>query len=254
MLYGGTYTESTTESTAGGVLLENHCHAQFELIAVFSGNVSLYPEGGMVSLSSGQAVLIPPLFYHAVDAESGGSYRRYTLLFDEAALPSPLRPVFTALHSPLCVRASDCLTRLEKVLQSERRSYYAPLADSLLTELFYRFAELPDGQIQPESRELADILNYIEANLNKRITLEDIARHTARSKSSVCHIFSERMKISVKQYILQKKLSYAEKCMEEGLSASDAARAVGYENYSNFYRMYQKVFGRSPVGKKRLPQ
>ena len=250
MLLHGTYTTGPSESASGGgILLENHCHAQFELIAVFSGNVCLYTEGGTFSLSGGTAALIPPLYYHAVSVQNDCGYRRYTRLFDASALPVPLRPVFSSIRSPLSVRASDCLSRLEKVLQSEKSDYYAPLAESFLTEIFYRFADFPEKEMPSENRDISDILDYIEENLCGKITLDDIARHTARSKSSVCHVFSERMKISVKQYILQKKLSYAEKCMEDGISASDAARAIGYENYSNFYRMYQKVFGRSPVGK-----
>mgnify|MGYP003307143845 CR=1 FL=1 len=48
------------------------------------------------------------------------------------------------------------------------------------------------------------------------------------------------MKISPKQYILQKKLALASKLIDEGVPRTVAAMQVGYENYSNFYRMYQK--------------
>lgn len=250
MLFHGSLSRYYAETnTNDGVLLENHCHAQFELIAVFSGTVCLYPEGGTLLLSAGHAALIPPLYYHAVSVQSGENYRRLTLLFDESMLPAPLRAPFSLLRAPVCVRAADCISRLEPILLSSRDEYYAPLSESLLTELFYRFADRPERKIQNENRELSEILIYIEEHLCEKITLEDIARRTARSKSSVCHLFSEQMKTSVKQYILQKKLSYAEKCMEEGLSATDAAREIGYENYSNFYRMYQKTFGMSPKEK-----
>ena len=54
------------------------------------------------------------------------------------------------------------------------------------------------------------------------------------------------MKISVKQYIINKKLAYAASLMRDGVNATDAAAAVGYDNYSNFYKMYKNVFGTSP--------
>ena len=54
------------------------------------------------------------------------------------------------------------------------------------------------------------------------------------------------MKISIKQYILQKKLSYAANLIECGIRATEAAERIGYENYANFYKMYVKVFGTPP--------
>ena len=59
------------------------------------------------------------------------------------------------------------------------------------------------------------------------------------------------MKISVKQYVINKKLAYAVSLMREGVSATDAAAAIGYDNYSNFYKTYKNVFGTSPRGEKR---
>lgn len=56
------------------------------------------------------------------------------------------------------------------------------------------------------------------------------------------------MNISVKQYILQKKLTYAARLMQDGMTAAGAAKAVGYENYADFYRMYRKFFGFSLPG------
>ncbi|MBR2432538.1 MAG: helix-turn-helix domain-containing protein, partial [Clostridia bacterium] len=72
------------------------------------------------------------------------------------------------------------------------------------------------------------------------ILLDDIAKYTSRSKSSFCHLFESKMNISPKQYILQKKLALASKLIDEGVPHTVAAMQVGYENYSNFYRLYRK--------------
>ena len=60
------------------------------------------------------------------------------------------------------------------------------------------------------------------------------------------HLFEERMKISPKQYILQKKLALANKLIEDGVPPTLAAVRIGYDNYSNFYRMYRKRYGNCP--------
>lgn len=47
------------------------------------------------------------------------------------------------------------------------------------------------------------------------------------------------MKTGIKQYILQKKLSYAAEMIRGGATASAAAHAIGYDNYVNFYNAYK---------------
>jgi methylphosphotriester-DNA--protein-cysteine methyltransferase len=54
------------------------------------------------------------------------------------------------------------------------------------------------------------------------------------------------MKISPKQYILQKKLALANKMIGEGISPTETAVQLGYENYSSFYRMYVKQYDTMP--------
>ena len=63
-------------------------------------------------------------------------------------------------------------------------------------------------------------------------------------------LFEEKMKITPKQYILQKKLALADKLIGEGIPPTVAAGRVGYENYSNFYRMYSKYYGVRPTTRK----
>ena len=42
-------------------------------------------------------------------------------------------------------------------------------------------------------------------------------------------------------------MALAANLIRDGVSAGEAAKAVGYDNYSNFYRMYKKAFGASPT-------
>ena len=94
-------------------------------------------------------------------------------------------------------------------------------------------------------------IEYIDSHITEKLTLDSIAENVFLSKSSVSHIFRDEMKISVKQYVINKKLAFAVSLMREGVSATDAAAAIGYDNYSNFYKTYKNVFGTSPRGEKR---
>ena len=60
------------------ILWESHCHAQYEMIAVADGDITVMLEGQKYRLQKNQIIIIPPLFYHSVTANGGERYRRIT--------------------------------------------------------------------------------------------------------------------------------------------------------------------------------
>ena len=229
------------------ILWENHCHAQYEMIAVADGDITVMLEGQKYRLQKNQIIIIPPLFYHSVTANGEGSYRRITALFGFDAIPSALQDEFTNQGRNTAIDASRIET-IKEICQKEDASFYAPLLQSLMVETFYDALQMPQDPTKIESDAfLQKAFGYIDQHLHEKILLDDLARYTSRSKSSFCHLFEAKMNISPKQYILQKKLALANKLIAEGTPPTVAAILVGYENYSNFYRLYRKTFEKSPM-------
>lgn len=237
------YVESNIDTS---VLWENHCHARFEMIGVLEGDVSVMIEGIKYRLTENQAIIIPPLCYHTLTANKQERYRRITVLFDSNAIPKALTSHFVS-HAPIAVFSASHLEGLKGLCQESAPSLYAPLADALMVQSFYEFLDARIGNDFPHTDDfLQRSVDYIDSHLQEKICIDDLARLTSRSRSSFCHLFEERMKISPKQYILQKKLALANKMMGEGLSPTETAIQLGYENYSSFYRMYVKQYGVMP--------
>ena len=222
------------------ILWESHCHAQYEMIAVADGDITVMLEGQKYRLQKNQLIIIPPLFYHSVTANGEGSYRRITALFGIDAIPSVLQDEFTNQGRNTAIDASRIET-IKEICQKKDVSFYAPLLQSLMIEIFYDALQIPQAPTKIETDEfLQKAFSYIDQHLHEKILLDDIAKYTSRSKSSFCHLFEAKMNISPKQYILQKKLALANKLMDEGVPRTVVAMQVGYENYSNFYRLYRK--------------
>lgn len=231
------YTESLVEQP---VIWESHCHGQYEMIAVADGDIMVRLEGQNYRLKKNQIIIIPPLCYHSVTANEEGSYCRITALFGIEAIPSVLRSEFTEKGRSTYV-SSSTIDKIKKLCLEDNDSYYAPLIQSLMIQIFYDSLSDAQNSVKIETDELLQrALRYIDEHLSEKILLDDLARYTARSKSSFCHLFEQKMNISPKQYILQKRLAVAEKLIDEGASYTAAAMQVGYENYSNFYRLYKK--------------
>lgn len=234
------------------VVWENHCHAQFEMIAVLEGDINVMLEGRSYRLKEDQTIIIPPLCYHSIAVNESGAYRRITVLFDLAAIPDVLQTEFTKRGTDIAISYSPNIEKLKEICQKDQPSFYAPLVQSLMIQSFYDTLKAAKNHIGPKTDEfLQKAVTYIDRHLHENILLEDLARHTARSKSSFCHLFEEKMNISPKQYILQKKLALASKLISEGTPPTVAAMKIGYDNYSNFYRLYLKHFGASPTKRNR---
>ena len=241
------YKEDRTENT---LLWENHCHAQFEMIAVLEGDVSIMLEGRNYRLTANQTAIIPPLVYHTVEANKKCFYRRVTVLFDISSIPDLLREKFTDKEQSPTILPSYDVEELKNICCSGNHAFYAPLADSIMTRTLYEY--IKNGHISlitPIDETLKKALDYIDKNLCNKITLDALASYVARSKSSVCHMFSEKMKIPPKQYIIKKRMALANRLIKDGIPPCEAAIRVGYDNYSDFYRLYKKIYRSTPGNK-----
>ncbi len=241
------YTESQIETPE---LWESHCHSRYEMISVLEGDISVMLEGKSYRLTENRTVIIPPLSYHTVTSNVKGTYRRVTALFDGLAIPQILQARFLERDMGLTVFSSERIGALQRILLKSNDSFYLPLAEALLIEVLYEGVDAArEEETETVDPFLRDAIAYIDAHLCEKILLEDLAHHTARSKSSFCHLFQRKMGISPKQYILQKKMALAMKLIRDGTPPGAASLQVGYENYSNFYRLYSKLYGESPKKK-----
>ena len=233
------YLECEIKNT---ILRESHCHSQYELIAVSEGNVKVMIEGRLYHLKADQAVIIPPLSYHTVTANKKGVYKRITILFDQSAIPNVLRNELSKDIYTSTVFPTYQISNLKRICKAENPELFIPLAESIMILMMYESMEA--SPVDSENNVINEVLNqillYIDNHLSEKITLDDIAIYTARSKSSICHLFQEQMNISPKQYILQKKLALAANLIHNGMPPTAAALRIGYNNYSDFYRIYLK--------------
>jgi AraC-like DNA-binding protein len=67
------------------------------------------------------------------------------------------------------------------------------------------------------------------------------------SKFYLCRVFKGYSGTSIHAYINKKRIMMAKEYIENGMSARAASEAVGYQDYSAFYRAYVKIVGKSPT-------
>ena len=89
-------------------------------------------------------------------------------------------------------------------------------------------------------------LRDVEAHLEEKITLQDMAHTFYVSESSISHTFREKMGISFYRYVTQRRLIAAKTLIEKGLLLEEVSSRTGFSDYSSFYRAFRQEYGISP--------
>lgn len=94
---------------------------------------------------------------------------------------------------------------------------------------------------------IADTLDYIEGNLDKQLTLEDLAEVACLSPSQFHRIFKKETGRTPFIFIEEMKMAKAYELISEGkVMIHELAYHLGYKDYETFTRAFKKHFYLSP--------
>lgn len=234
-------------------IYDRHCHAHYGILFVLDGSIRIRMEGQPLLLEKNMGILIEPLKYHIVTGNNT-RYHRLILSFQKEAIPATLLSDFQTAIAKNFVFYADGIAQLFRKFAFVWETHgedYAPLLTALLTEALYALTYENDAPAEAaggkKAEKLRGIISYVDENLGNEIRLADAAAAMYMSESALCHLFKEEMKISLKQYILQKKILYAKSLLQQGTPPSAAAAACGYKNYPSFYKIFLKMTGIPPA-------
>ncbi len=104
---------------------------------------------------------------------------------------------------------------------------------------------------------LTEALDYIEKNLTENIKTDDIAANLYCSKSSIEKLFKYVTRISIRDYIIRRRMSLAAReiatCSKE-ISLLDLAVKYGYSSNEAFTRAFKSVWMVTPSEYKSNPK
>lgn len=122
------------------------------------------------------------------------------------------------------------------------------MANASLLELIYNISDAITSPKQIDNSEfILPILTYINANYNKKITLDELAQKSGYSKSRFSHIFSEVTQTTPIKYQngIRLKLS-CEMLLSTDYSITDIASSCGFADPLYFSRIFKKKYNVTP--------
>lgn len=99
---------------------------------------------------------------------------------------------------------------------------------------------VPNSFREPENEHILEVVNYVNANIHKNVTVEEMAQLAGYNRSHFCVIFKKAFKLSPKEYVLQLKIKKAQELMlNTSYSISEISNQLGFYSYSYFTRIFK---------------
>lgn len=109
----------------------------------------------------------------------------------------------------------------------------------------YPIKKIYDGRINV-------VINYIHKNIDKIITLEELAKLYCLEKNYFIRLFKENMSVSPYKYIKNYRLKLAASYLKRDCTVSEAAELVEYSDVSSFSHAFEKEYGKYPSEYKKI--
>lgn len=242
-----------------------HTHEICELYHVIRGSGHYITEGSRHELKHGRIILMRPGEMHMAELTDEETYETAVFHFSPAIVDGfdperrLLAPFFDRplgqcnVYDRAALATTDIYSLLQKSRERHGNDYDNQIhASSILIAILEQLKNLFDSEQYTVSSKNSDMMHdvvaYVNQNLTQNLTSEQICEEFNFSRAQMDRNFKSTTGSTIRAYITTKRLLMAKAYLREGMCATEAAAACGFQNYSTFYRAYAKHFGTTPSG------
>jgi len=245
----------------------SHMHDYYEIFFLISGNARFYIESSIYQLKPGDLVIINNKEVHHIEIPNSKSCESIGITFN------PNSPVFSdkgfvGVFHRFIDRPAGEYNRIS--LSKDQTEYLIKLIDKIrffeqnpiygshilefttLAELLVfinnAFMNAPSFNSRENiSGTLANILDYINNNLEGDLSLSFLEKHFFINRYYLSRIFKKHVGLNLHEYVVFKRITKAKDMLCQGISVLDACRLSGFNDYSHFVRVFKNITKTSPL-------
>ncbi len=120
----------------------------------------------------------------------------------------------------------------------------AMIEEKLCALAFRLYSNLFEDQTEPDY--VSKVIGYINSEYAGEVKIDKIAESLKLNRKYLARIFKERCGISMKEYLIRKRLTEGKALLEKGYTVTEAASLSGYSDAFAFSKAFKSFFGNSP--------
>ena len=253
-----------SESTTGYL----HYDVELSFIYFVHGIGEIKIEGRRYTIEDGDLVLLKPSeLYHCI-VKDGTYHERLVLYFNSSLMKNfsesgenLLEPFYKRSDGKgnkipaTIIKEHGIDAEIEKLLQltknpSEINEILSvckliEILGELRTVILYNLSQ--GGFEIRENPLINDIIAYINQNFSRDISLDEISKVFYRDKYYISHLFKEEVGVTLWNYVIFRRLTAFNDLIRTNMPIEEACFRVGFQNYSNFFKLYKKHMQMTPA-------
>ncbi len=251
--------------TTGNQTFPYHRHNAYEIYLFIRGNINHYLEYTCYHLEPGDLIIVNPQEMHRVVCLDNQFYERISINIKKDVFKSLSTPSTNLAHcfdsrslgennlihlTPEQMQHFLTITSsLEDALKSTEYGHDV-MVNSYLSQLLlfintcYRQSTFSGSNIMPPL--IHNIMVYIDEHVIENITLQQLSDIFYLNGTYISRLFKKHTALTLRSYILDRRITYAKHLLSDGKSVSDACYEAGFSDYTNFIRSFTKLTGLSP--------
>ena len=231
-------------------------HDFWELVCVTEGKVGVIAGSKVFSLKPGQAILHSPMQFHRLYNENETSSTIVVFSFNGTDIPD--------CSDRIC--KINNISEIYEIYELCRKYYHITKEISIagikdkndlnylkfpkkLEELLISLSTnlLEDTQLLSQrAKNFSVIVNTLENNIEKRLTICDIATLCNMSEINVKKTFSKYAGVGIIEYFNRLKVKKAIEMLNTGYSVKETALFLGFSDQNYFSTVFKRITGNPP--------
>ncbi len=236
-----------------------HSHAHYEIYFLLKGERSFFLSNSLYALESGSLVVIPPYVMHKTE---GGPFERFNVNVSSDYLDSFQKKTLDTLAKGIAIKIPDGKLQEIKKLISQMAgtenllNHQDNVKKALFGYFIYLISNLEEDINVKSSAELLQsappivlkIINYLNDNYDKKISLETLEKTFYLSKTTLCKQFNQAINCTITDFLLNIRLNKAKYYLTETKkNITEITYLCGFCSQNYFGLIFKQKTGLSPL-------
>lgn len=236
-----------------GFFFSGESHDFWEVLLVKQGKITAVADNRIYTLGEGKLIFHKPMEFHRIQAE--GDTPPHLLIISFTASGSEMKRFENACYD-LNIIEVNAFSRITGNFvnsticeEGEEFNYHANLAATQLETFLLNLLKkdkYTGKELSYNERQYAKIVDVMENNYDKMLSIYDIAEKCGMGVSNMKRIFSRYCDIGVAKYFLSLKMRKAIEMFDIGMKPKDVATALGFCEINYFYTVFKRETGYTP--------
>lgn len=238
----------------------HHNHEFIELVYVESGSAKNFVNGKELKIIQDDFFIISDNSSHYIRPTCNEKeFKIINIIFDSSLFDIDYK-IFSATTVYSCIKNHEIKTLFLNIKNEfgNKQSFYDEITKHLVGELLYKIGRekmlvkskrkelLPSKDLSINSY-LGHAVEYIHANYNNQLTVDEISYEVGLSKGYLQKLFKEQRNTSVIEYLITYRMEQSCKLLiETEYSIAVISNMVGFNDLKHFYKIFKRVFGTTP--------